>query len=784
MSVLCSASKKPPSSNSDWSLNFRGSGYDSDDSSASTSPTPECQTEDARLLHEIDLSIREDTAVYKPNPWSIAKINAASRPPVDPSKVAQGVAQHKTKAGGLRIVDAFKKQAEKPKGREKNAIKLGSDRVLNHPGQSIEKSATAASGPSLPPLAHTQSHLKPPLFATTLTKSTNRPAPPYPPDIQARHGFALSTSRASEPQNGTHIPTLLTNEGLNPHSGHAIATSSSVGASHRVNSVSPPSRQRGTSFRTNSHLIRPSHYAHMPNSSPLKPTSGQHHVTFRHIQSSPPPEILYMSPLRAPPSIRLSQKSTNPLSSLVFTPISSHAKEIELGFPSPLYRDAEEDQLQRLSPYHLDHVEPPTKQEILYHSHALQTHSQVPYPHGSVPVSDHHHMPDWLSSAFEEVAHERVSSILMESTSIPHQADLEPISMYRSGPSSSHLILGSELRPTSLDQPSPDAGLGPSHTLKRSRIRSSTPPSPSPRPPKRPVPAHLSSHPRWPLSPPSSPHQRIPPPSVPRNQSVPSAYSHPTLSATGDADEQWSTLPFRTNKKAGHRRKDESVVVKKSGNFRLPISLGGIGKLESQKGNVGGSGTRRIVKYLPPPLKTVIPARAVMPVVVPVQMNSLDVDGVHCIIEATDDDRGSPLKVLENLEADDDQQGLSRNMEEDLSFPLASRLDRRNLDDPTGQVRDDGGPRIDHAQFMSSQIYDTSSAQDHSRSLHTPCSLPSPPPTSPTPQPAVHSLLTLDANQVLSQDVEISFDTDKLAETYTSTRGLVAQVREPTLTDP
>ena len=40
---------------------------------------------DASLLQELDIASRQDTANYKPNPWSIAKANAASRPRASPT---------------------------------------------------------------------------------------------------------------------------------------------------------------------------------------------------------------------------------------------------------------------------------------------------------------------------------------------------------------------------------------------------------------------------------------------------------------------------------------------------------------------------------------------------------------------------------------------------------------------------------------------------------------------------------------------------------------------------
>ena len=72
------------SQDSDWTFNFRTSSRFFDDSDSDSAPNDEdtlASTASAkdRLLDGIDLSTREETVVYKPNPFSIAKINAANR---------------------------------------------------------------------------------------------------------------------------------------------------------------------------------------------------------------------------------------------------------------------------------------------------------------------------------------------------------------------------------------------------------------------------------------------------------------------------------------------------------------------------------------------------------------------------------------------------------------------------------------------------------------------------------------------------------------------------------
>ena len=64
-----------------WVFNLRDCAQDSesDEDGADTKRSSESD-----ILKTMDLSSREDTAHYKPNPWAIAKLNAACRPPPPP----------------------------------------------------------------------------------------------------------------------------------------------------------------------------------------------------------------------------------------------------------------------------------------------------------------------------------------------------------------------------------------------------------------------------------------------------------------------------------------------------------------------------------------------------------------------------------------------------------------------------------------------------------------------------------------------------------------------------
>jgi hypothetical protein len=66
---------------SEWSFSLRTGTYaDSDDSDSDSDATAiDTPSKQTQLFKDLDLSSREDTAQYKPNPFSIAKVNAALR---------------------------------------------------------------------------------------------------------------------------------------------------------------------------------------------------------------------------------------------------------------------------------------------------------------------------------------------------------------------------------------------------------------------------------------------------------------------------------------------------------------------------------------------------------------------------------------------------------------------------------------------------------------------------------------------------------------------------------
>ena len=102
---------------SSWSFNHRNRVHEASDSPESSDPESQAETktnipsDDSRLLQLFDISSRHETVEYKPNPWSIAKINAASRAPNTKERSEDFRRKSHPRAPQGRIVDAFKVQA-------------------------------------------------------------------------------------------------------------------------------------------------------------------------------------------------------------------------------------------------------------------------------------------------------------------------------------------------------------------------------------------------------------------------------------------------------------------------------------------------------------------------------------------------------------------------------------------------------------------------------------------------------------------------------------------------
>ncbi|KAH9896676.1 hypothetical protein C8Q73DRAFT_834761 [Cubamyces lactineus] len=149
---------KKPKADDCWSLSLRGrctgdDGFsdESDNEDASSQSMP--ASEESRLLGELDLASRMDAATYKPNPWSIARANAATRTtkpavalPVKPNR-------QKNASSNGSVLEMIHKQARKLSTSECQSAVLPAT-VQKHPSAG----ATQVSRP--PSQSHTISCLE------------------------------------------------------------------------------------------------------------------------------------------------------------------------------------------------------------------------------------------------------------------------------------------------------------------------------------------------------------------------------------------------------------------------------------------------------------------------------------------------------------------------------------------------------------------------------------------------------------------------------------------------
>ena len=106
----------------------------------------------SRALQQIDLAAREDSAQYKPNPWSIAKVNAASRPR-QPNATSNPILKEPVvkKPPQRTIVDAFKRQAQTTTKSSAQASRLQTPLQKPAPTSAIGASDDPVSAPALLP---------------------------------------------------------------------------------------------------------------------------------------------------------------------------------------------------------------------------------------------------------------------------------------------------------------------------------------------------------------------------------------------------------------------------------------------------------------------------------------------------------------------------------------------------------------------------------------------------------------------------------------------------------
>ena len=186
LSLCAAAMSTKPFPTTDWSFSFRT--INPNVYSDSDSDTDSVHLNEAQLINDLDLSSREETVLYKPNPFSISKINAASRA----QNACNGItyqqqptkekASLKGKATGPKanIPDGFKKQAEKAQSQSLrvSALKPGlvtpKPRAADEPRGVLAKDLAKATNGSL--LSTTTSTNRPNSACLSALSPKHRPA--------------------------------------------------------------------------------------------------------------------------------------------------------------------------------------------------------------------------------------------------------------------------------------------------------------------------------------------------------------------------------------------------------------------------------------------------------------------------------------------------------------------------------------------------------------------------------------------------------------------------------
>lgn len=231
MSAATNASRR--SGSSGWSFTLRKHASDAhSDSSSHQSEGAEAEadcmilTEEEKLLKDLDLSSRQDFAEYRPNPWSIAKVNASTRKynpslQLQPSLNAPKQIPPK-KPQGL-IVDAFRKQISKALPQDATT-QLTNISSRAHPIR--KKVQTGRSGSRIPD-AHSGS------VSCSLAPSDFVSCPLAPSDVASLNAPLVKRTRDHlQPDSKTISPALspsLVGHSLSPNSGvHTLGAAATV----------------------------------------------------------------------------------------------------------------------------------------------------------------------------------------------------------------------------------------------------------------------------------------------------------------------------------------------------------------------------------------------------------------------------------------------------------------------------------------------------------------------------------------------------------------------------
>jgi hypothetical protein len=188
----------------DWSFNFRSGLYASDSDSEIDCDDPDSTaalSADAQLISELDISARPDEAVYKPNPWAIARANAASRRGPESGgqehsgKDVAGASKRRGgegKPGMGALESAFEKQREKTNNIAPSILSSSRFRQPGHEELQAHKSASV-SEPVFACSSDTTSLSSPPKLVNEAHIGNAPPA--HKPTITTAPPFVSSASR-------------------------------------------------------------------------------------------------------------------------------------------------------------------------------------------------------------------------------------------------------------------------------------------------------------------------------------------------------------------------------------------------------------------------------------------------------------------------------------------------------------------------------------------------------------------------------------------------------------
>ncbi|KAJ6504422.1 hypothetical protein DFH09DRAFT_292924 [Mycena vulgaris] len=509
-----------------WTFNLRSTktndaDSDSDSNDDEDAPTNSVfESEEARLLKDLDLSSREETVVYKPNPFSIAKINAASRNRSTPT-IDRRPAKPAPKKPQGRIVDSFnvKKKEKKPSHPSGSRPK-----VTSASANAIPRPRPTSINPTLSPDSTTPAYCIPPVDAPNLSAVgtptiAEKILSPLMTEARTRHVLPLTT--VISPHTSTVVPAV-------PH-----VPFQTVGSKKKFRPPAP------ISF-----------------SSPFKPASLEVRCTTNSNQY-PGNRISFSSPLRPTQPTLLSPISGNSVSNNLL-PRSKYpprklngTSQMQVNPASYQHRTITNEPKLAPAP---EFQHSPTRSNVSLtrapQPHHMLTPSSSTHLHAFPPNNSAavfaHSQPLLTSTFHPNAEHPEIHSFTFEGRRPVRQHDLNLLHQL---PASSPIM-------------SPTATPSPSPRRKRESARKRLSPNKSTRTLKR---------------------------------QTSDAYNY----FRSDPDDDWSTLPTRKKSKASDQIKPRINGVRTTAAFRLPGT--------STKAKVTGmsaASARRVVTFLPPPLKS------------------------------------------------------------------------------------------------------------------------------------------------------------------------------------